>query len=57
MSMLFDFIISLIRIFPKEMVLTGSDQKKEGNILYIKVFIHRFIWNNKPEIIPMTNNK
>lgn len=57
MFMPFDFVISLLRIFPKEMVVTSSDWKKEGDILHRTVFIHRLTWNNEPGIIPMTNNK
>lgn len=57
MFMPFDFVISLLRIFPKEMVVTGSDWKKEGDILHRTVSIHRFTWNNEPGLIPMTNNK
>lgn len=57
MFMPFDFIISLLRISPQEMVVTGNDKKKKGDILHRKVFIHRFIWNKEPGIIPITNNK
>ena len=52
-----DFIISLLRIFLKEVVVTGSDWGKEGDILHVKVFIHKVMSNNEPGIMPMTNNK
>lgn len=56
MFMPLDLIISLVRILLKEMVVTGRDWE-EGDILHVKVFIHKVMSNNEPGIMPMTNNK